>query len=251
MSDRIKLEIFDRKTGERRIEETSLPAEIGKSPGGPNRIVLAADRPTISRSHGRFERRGDELRFVDTSSNGTTVGAERIKGIECRIRPEDEITIEDYAIRVVVEQTIALKLTDMKLTQLADKRVAAGGACIVTRDVGAFALQRPDELDDSAGSTVLELSFDGAAVSIDPKAGADVPEIRINNRTVSLPARASPGDVILVGDNRIEVLRSGQEKIVCGNTSCHLMNDLPFEENCVWCGYYLAASGSFTRVTPP
>ena len=250
MSDGIKLEVHDHKTGVRRTEEADLPIEIGKSPGGPNRIILAADRQTISRSHGRLERHGADLTYIDTSSNGTTVGGQLIKGGQCRVDAGDLITIEDYAIRIVGQEAVTLKLTDAKLAQLSDIRVATDESCVVVGDGGSLSFRKGDADNGVSDAAILELSFDGAAFTVDSNLDADAPEILINNRAVNLPARASPGDVLLVGQDRIEVLRGGQEKIVCGNPSCHLLNDLPFEENCVWCGYYLAASGSFTRVTP-
>lgn len=250
MSNEIKLEIHDRKTGDRRIEEAELPVEIGKSPSGPSRIVLAADRQTVSRSHGRLELRDANLTYIDTSSNGTTVSGQLIKGGERRVGAGDLIAIEDYAIRILSQLAITLKLTDAKLAQLSDMRVGTDQSSVVTRVGDALALHKGDAGDGLSDTAILELSFDGAAVTVEAKNDADGLDVRINNRAVDLPAQASPGDVVSVGQNRIEILSVGQEKIVCGNPSCHLLNDLPFEENCVWCGYYLAASGSFTRVTP-
>ena len=76
--------------------------------------------------------------------------------------------------------------------------------------------------------------------------------VTVNNGPVrNARVEARPFDVIAIKGDRLELLQPNHEKIVCGNPECHLLNNLPFEENCTWCGYYLAASGSFTRVTLP
>ncbi len=249
MSDGIKLDIHDRKTGDRRIENTGLPVEIGKSPSGANGIVLGDDRPTVSRRHGRIERRGAELRYIDTSSNGTTIDGQLIKGGERTIEAGELIFIEDYAIQIVGQETVSLKCTDAQLAPLADLRIATDESCLVCQDGETFTLKKK-VADQDGADVVLEMSFDGAVFLVESRSDENAPEVRLNNRSVNLPARANLGDVVTIGANRIELLGGGQQKIVCGNPECHLLNDLPFEENCVWCGYYLAASGSFTRVTP-
>ena len=87
-----------------------------------------------------------------------------------------------------------------------------------------------------------------ALVVLDP---ALVTTLSVNRaRPPGATHQARLNDVVGLGADRFEILQPDMPKIVCGNPACHLLNDLPFEENCTWCGFYLAASGSFTRVTP-
>lgn len=247
MSERIKLEIHDRKSGDRHTHATALPVEFGKFPQGSNSIKLAPDRETISRSHGHIEQAADAFYYVDTSSNGSKVAGERIKNDKRRLKPGDVIEIEQYEITLLESHSLLLKMTSASLAPISELSIDADESCVVVDEGAAYALKpaAPSE------KPLAVLSSNGSRLNIVQPADAKSADIRINKRTVSLPAQASPGDVITIGPYRIEVLMRGQEKIVCGNPECHLLNDLPFEENCSWCGYYLAASGSFTRVTPP
>lgn len=247
MSESIKLEIHDRKSGERRSEAPLMPVELGKFPQGSSTIQFAPDRETISRSHGRIEQAADGIYYVDTSSNGSKVAGERIKKEKRRLKPGDVIEIEQYEITVLESHALALKLTDTNLSPISELSIEPDESRAVVQNGDALTL-KPAGADDEP---LALLSFNGSRLTVSQPEGATATDIRINNRTVSLPAQASPGDVIAIGQYRIEALLRGQEKIVCGNPECHLLNDLPYEENCVWCGYYLAASGSFTRVTPP
>ena len=247
MSERIKLEIYDRKSGDRHAHATALPVEFGKFPQGANAIKLAPDRETISRSHGRIEHSSDGIYYVDTSSNGSKVAGERIKNDKRPLKPGQVIEIEQYEITLLESHTLLLKMTSGSMAPIGELSVDADENCFVVDEGGAYAI-KPTAADVEP---LAMLSSNGSRLNVSQPSGAKTADIRINNRTVTLPAQASPGDVIAIGQYRIEVLMPGQEKIVCGNPECHLLNDLPFEENCSWCGYYLAASGSFTRVTPP
>ncbi len=247
MSERIKLEIHDRKSGDRQTQAVSMPVEFGKFPQSASAIKLAPDRETISRIHGHIEQAADGLYYVDTSSNGSKVAGERIKNDKRRLQPGDVIEIEQYEITLLESHALALKMTKASLAPISELSLDADESCVVVNEGGAYAL-KPAATDDEP---LALLNSNGSRLNISQPAGVKSANIRINNRTVTLPAQASPGDVIAIDNYRIEVLMRGKEKIVCGNPECHLLNDLPFEENCSWCGYYLAASGSFTRVTPP
>lgn len=253
MSDLIGLEIRDRKTGSSRVEMVQLPVDFGKSPSGPNVVKFPSDRETISRQHGRLHRGAEGFVYADTSSNGSSVAGERIKDAAKPVRVGDVIGIEDFEIRIVPTNDMVLKLTDDALAPIDELMMMPGSVCALERAGETWSLKSgADGSQDGVPSQpVLKLSFDGGRLTVEAGGGDAPSKILINNRAVSLPAKVSSGDVVAIEGKRLEVLSRGQEKIVCGNPECRLLNDLPFEENCIWCGFYLAASGSFTRVTPP
>jgi hypothetical protein len=253
MGDSIGLEIRDRRTGTVELRTVGLPVHFGKSPSGDNTVRFPSERDTISRQHGRLHREAGLLLYTDTSSNGSLVAGERIQNASLPVSTGQVIGIEDFEIRVIPSQDIVLKLTDGALALLGETVVAPGSRVAFVHENGVSSFRdilegQTGQVEDQVG---LCFSFDGTRLCLEAGDQADVSEVLVNNRNVSLPAKVSSGDVLLVDGNRIEVLSRGHDKIVCGNPDCRLLNDLPFEENCVWCGYYLAASGSFTRVTPP
>lgn len=253
MSEMIGLEVRDRKTGSTRVELVRLPVDFGKSPTGPNVIKFPSDRETISRQHGHLHRGPEGLVYVDKSSNGSSVAGERVKNAAKPVRVGDVIAIEDFEIRIIPTEDMVLKLTDDALAPIDELVVTPGSVCMLERTGKALSLKAGADVGQDGGtdSQILKLSFDGGRITLEAVGGDATPKILINNRAVELPAKALSGDVVAIEGMRLEVLSRGQEKIVCGNPECRLLNDLPFEENCIWCGFYLAASGSFTRVTPP
>lgn len=257
MSEMIGLEVRDRRTGSTRVELVQLPVDFGKSPTGPNVIKFPSDRETISRQHGHLHRTAEGLVYVDKSSNGSSVAGERIKNAAKPVRVGDVISIEDFEIRIIPTEDMVLKLTDDALAPVDELVVTPGSVCILHRSGKALSLKAGADVGQDGGTDaqvlnqILKLSFDGGRITLEAVGGDATPKILVNNRAVVLPAKVLSGDVVAIEGMRLEVLSRGQDKIVCGNPECRLLNDLPFEENCIWCGFYLAASGSFTRVTPP
>jgi pSer/pThr/pTyr-binding forkhead associated (FHA) protein len=252
MSSKIHVEIIDRSTGKRAVQLVSLPVEIGKQPTSQSCIRLDPTQVTISRVHGRIAASDDGgFVYTDSSSNGTTVDGTFVKGAERKFAVGDAIRIETFDLRIVELHSALIKHTDRNLKQIAEIRVAPGDAVLISRnDTGlTFA---PEGEGDGGDSAVGRLLFDGNFATLETDDKDLASQVLLNGHPPKhTPVEARVFDVMQFGGDRLELLRPDASKIVCGNPECHLLNDLPFEENCVWCGYYLAASGSFTRVTPP
>lgn len=259
MDARVEIEVVDRLTGVARIETCTLPVEIGKQPKATSNISLDSKYTTISRIHGTIEFSDGQYFFTDESSNGTTIGGETITGERREIVPGVAFQIENYNIRIVSSSPVLLKHTDQALKQFGEYGIDDVASYRIFRDGDHVRLEREvtgtqNETSGDGGDAALgRLRIRDAGVVLELNAAAEGdPEIRVNNAPVSgASIEVRVFDVIGIGADRIEVLQKGHNKIVCGNSECHLLNDLPYEENCVWCGYYLASSGSFTRVTPP
>lgn len=249
MGDTIQVEVIDRLTGERRVEQCRLPLEIGKKPDAENAILLDPKYRTVSRIHGRLEQRGSGLVYVDCSSNGTTVAGELVKGQDRPLSGGETLQIENYELRLLDITPLQVKHTGPNLLPRKELSLAPGRTVLVkATDAGLELVEGPEEMEGAAG----RLSYDGSRITLELLDPALVDAVTVNNGPVtSVYVEARPFDVIGIKGERLELLQPNHDKIVCGNPECHLLNDLPFEENCVWCGYYLAASGSFTRVTIP
>ena len=259
MSRVISLEVLDRLTGERRIERCGLPVEVGKQPEGEHRVTLAPHYHTVSRRHGRLEDEGGRLIYVDSSSNGSTIGGLLLKGGRRHLAKGDAIQIENYTIRVIEAAPLRIKHTTALLADLGDLTLSPGevvdiaatpaGLRMMVAPVGQAAGQ--GDVADSSQTPAARFTIGESGVAVEVLDPALVTTLSVNRaRPPGATHQARLKDVVGLGADRFEILQPDMPKIVCGNAACHLLNDLPFEENCTWCGFYLAASGSFTRVTP-
>lgn len=250
MGDRVQIEVIDRLTGERRVESRPLPLEIGKKPQADNHILLDPGYTTISRIHGRLEQRGSGLVYVDDSSNGTTVAGNLVKGGEVALKGGETIQIENYELRIVEATPLIVKHTGPNLQPRSQIMLEPGQSALIKTTETGIALAGAGE--EPVDGVLGRVTFDGAGVVLELEDPALVAEVKRNNGPVGgARVEARIFDVLSIRGDRLELMQPNHEKIVCGNPECHLLNDLPYEENCVWCGYYLAASGSFTRVTLP
>jgi len=250
MGDRVQVEVIDRLTGERRVENCPLPLEIGKKPQAQNHIQLDPRYTTVSRIHGRLEQRGPGLVYVDCSSNGTIVAGKHLKGAEVALSGGEAIQIENYELRLIKAVPLLVKHTGPNLRPRSEFAVEAGQSLLIKAADTSIALMEP--VGEESEGVAARLTFDGAAVVLEIEDPALAAGVKRNNSPISgTRVEARFFDVLSIRGDRLELLQPDHQKIVCGNPECHLLNDLPYEENCVWCGYYLAASGSFTRVTPP
>lgn len=249
MEDRVQVEVVDRLTGERRVESCPLPLEIGKKPQAENHILLDPRYTTISRIHGRLEKRDGGLVYVDCSSNGTRAGGKLLKGAEVTLTGDETIQIENYELRIIKSASLMVKQTGPNLQPRAEVTLEPGQSlAIKSKDRGIELVEGGADQEGVIG----RLTYDGAAIVLELDDAAGLSQVTRNNGPVSSPRiEARMFDVLAIRGDRLELLQPDHQKIVCGNPECHLLNDLPYEENCVWCGYYLAASGSFTRVTLP
>jgi FHA domain len=249
MGDTIQVEVVDRLTGARRVESCRLPLEIGKKPDAASHILLDAKYSTISRIHGRLEQRGAVLVYVDCSSNGTTIAGELLKGRDRELNGGETLQIENYDLRILDVVLLQVKHTSPNLLPRQELSLEPGKSVLVRNVDGTLALtEDPGEADGAAA----RLSYDGVSIVLELFEAELTQAVTVNNGPVrGARVEARPFDVIAIKGDRLELLQPNHEKIVCGNPECHLLNNLPFEENCTWCGYYLAASGSFTRVTLP
>lgn len=250
MGDRVQVEVIDRLTGERRVENCPLPLEIGKKPQAQNHIQLDPRYTTVSRIHGRLEQRGPDLVYVDCSSNGTIVGGKHLKGTEVALTGDEVIQIENYELRLIKAVQLLVKHTGPNLRPRSEFSLEPGESLLIRNTDSSIALMEP--VGPETDGVAARLSFDGAAIILEIDDPALAAEVKRNNSPITgTRVEARVFDVLSIRGDRLELLQPNHQKIVCGNPECHLLNDLPYEENCVWCGYYLAASGSFTRVTPP
>lgn len=150
-------------------------------------------------------------------------------------------------MRLIAVMPLHIKHTGPNLLSRAELSLPPGQTLLVRKFDGGIALAEGEPQEAGA-----RISYDGSAVVLELLDSSLVGAVTVNNATVTgVRIEAQPFDVIAIGGERLELLQPDHEKIVCGNSECHLLNDLPYEENCKWCGYYLAASGSFTRVTLP
>lgn len=249
MGDTVQVEVVDRLTGERRVDLCRLPLEIGKKPESENAVWLDAKYRTVSRIHGRLERRGANLVYIDCSSNGTRVAGRIVKGEEHALQDEQTLQIENYELRILDVAPILIKHTNPSLLPRQEVFLEPGSFLFVhTTETGIELVKAAEEPDGAAG----RITYDGSRITFELSDPALANATTLNNAPVhTAKTEGRPFDVIAIKGDRLELLLPNEEKIVCGNPGCHLLNDLPFEENCTWCGYYLAASGSFTRVTLP
>jgi FHA domain len=249
MGDHIEVEVIDQLTGERRVESCELPLEIGKKPEAPNRILLDSKYRTISRIHGRLEQRGPQLVYTDCSSNGTRIGGDLLKGQDRPLTGSEALQIENYTLRLIQATPLLIKHTSANLIARAELSLVPGRSLLVRKSNGTIELVDGEQDEQGAAGRIR---YDGGVIILDLLDPSLLDALKVNNAPVpSGHVEAQPFDVIAIGGERLELLQPDHDKIVCGNPECHLLNDLPFEENCKWCGYYLAASGSFTRVTLP
>jgi hypothetical protein len=249
MGDTIQIEVLDRLTGERRVEQCRLPLEIGKKPEAEHAILLDPKYQTISRIHGRLERRGATVVYMDCSSNGTRVAGQLLKGGDVVLEGGETLQIENYELRLLDTVVLQIKHTGPNLLSRKELSLEPGQSLLVKRADTGIELA---EGADAGGDAIGRLTYDGSGITLELRDPALVGAVTVNNGPVrNVRVEARPFDVIGIMGDRLELLQPDHQKIVCGNPECHLLNDLPFEENCTWCGYYLAASGSFTRVTLP
>lgn len=250
MDDRVQVEVTDRLTGERRVENCPLPLEIGKKPQAENHILLDARYATISRVHGRLERRGQGLVYIDESSNGTTIAGKLVKGAERALKGGEAIQIENYELRIIEAVPLLVKHTGPNLQPRGEFSLAPGSSLLITTTDTAVEVKEPD--GEGSDGVAGRLTYDGAHVVLELNEPELVALVKRNNGPIKdVRVEANMFDVLAIRGDRLELLQPNHQKIVCGNPECHLLNELPYEENCIWCGYYLAASGSFTRVTLP
>lgn len=250
MGGSIQIEVVDRLTGERRVEDCRLPLEIGKKPEAANHIQLDPKYRTVSRVHGRLEQRDNGLVYVDCSSNGTTIAGRLLKGEERALKGGETLKIENYDLYILDSAPLLVKHTAPTMVPRGEFALPPGKLMHLSVDADGVHLAEAET--EGEGQVAAILSFDGSHVILDIQDADLVEAVTLNNGPVTgMHVEARPFDVIGVRGDRLELLKPDHDKIVCGNPDCHLLNDLPYEENCTWCGYYLAASGSFTRVTPP
>jgi FHA domain len=249
MGRKVHIEVFDRLTGERNVAEYELPIEIGKQPTTTEAITLDPKYQTISRIHGLIEERGQDIVYTDCSSNGTTIAGLVIKGAPHRLERSDIIGIENYNLRLVELVPIVVKHTGPALEDISHIHLVPGQSMLLTRNEGSLNLMIGEDAGD--GEIVARGKSDSTGIAFEVLDEQLLATFSVNKALVhSAKANTKLFDVVSIGGDRFELLTHGHEKIICGNPDCNLLNDLPFEENCIWCGYYLAAAGGFTRVTP-
>lgn len=250
MGQSLHVEIYDRSNGSRTIQVCEAPFEIGKQPQTASAIRLDPSQVTISRVHGRVETTGDTIVYTDSSSNGSTVAGTFLKGKGQPVAYGDVIKIENYELRILEVRPVLIKHTAANLDVLGEQDIEPGGSLVLAKTDKLVLL--PDTPEANEKPVVGRIHSDGITITIELYEAGAMAKVKVNKHLSSdSPVSAKVDDVFEIDGDRFEVLRRDQKKIVCGNAACHLLNDLPFEENCVWCGHYLAASGSFTRVTLP
>lgn len=250
MGQSLHVEIYDRSNGSRTVQVCDAPFEIGKQPQTASAIRLDPNQVTISRVHGRIELTGDVIVYTDSSSNGSTVAGTFLKGKGQAVSYGDVIKIENYELRILEVRAVLIKHTTAGLDVLGEQEIDPGGSLVLTKTDKLSLL--PDTPEANEQPVIGRIHSDGITVTIELyDTGAQTSTVVNKHQSQDGPVSAKVDDVVEINGDRFEILRRDQKKIVCGNAACHLLNDLPFEENCDWCGHYLAASGSFTRVTLP
>ncbi|MEM9027574.1 MAG: FHA domain-containing protein [Pseudomonadota bacterium] len=266
MSRSLLIELHDRLTGEKRLERHELPVDIGKEPPSGHGIVLDAKYKTISRHHGTLSDENGRLIYRDCSSNGTLIGDTRLKGGRREVSSRDIIRIENYNLRIAEQKVVLIRQTLLDLHEIGESRMSQETSLVLRMtDHGPrlFApedqkpgqsedLQAPDEAEtaDAPDDRALaDFALDDGKLIIRVHNQTLVETFRINGADVHVnDASASLFDVVELAGQRFEYLEPGHHKIVCGNPSCHLLNDPPFTQNCKWCGHDLVASGSISRL---
>lgn len=242
-----RIELYDLAARKKSARPYSFPIEIGRQPEGPETIQLAAKYGKISRRHGRIERRNDQFVFVDTSSNGTLVSGKHINQAERVFQAGDAIEIENYRIRILGEP-IVLKHTSSSLEELEEISTTIGDNVIIALHRGRIEIAHIEDRSDIKTENVLiELRVESNFIRAQIRNPNPSPSITINNHPIDGGETALKlFDVLQLEGNRFEVLDPSQRKIICGNSTCQLINSPPFENNCKWCGHHLAYG--YTRV---
>lgn len=246
----IFVHIFNRKLGDDRQVSVELPVSIGRDPG--NAIVLDIDDERYSRWHAEIQRARGGLELKDKSKNGTKIGSRTLKQEAAPLADEGRFAIFDYEFAVMLPAELQLIL------------VGAGDAAreahVLTADEGLFIIAdksgarieratRDKGVSKSAlaGKTALLCYLDGDKPVLANLGEAPGDEVQLNNAYLgSKPVYLQPYDVIFAGAARVEIHPVGRKARVCGNATCGLLNPDKLEENCRWCGDYLA--NSVTRI---
>lgn len=246
MTGRLLIEIEDRLLGEAFVVACTPPVRIGKQNGVGNAILLDKSHETISRSHGVIDMLQGRLSYTDVSSNGSRVDGKHV--LRSSVTLSDPFTIEigPCLLRPARIAPYVLVATNDKLAEIGRAELLPGrGLAII--DAGlqiAFGdLNRWSQRQSTPALQVI-LS-DGA-----PQAMLDG-RLAVTRNRARLPEGVSAlagGDVLGIGDKRIEILAPGESYSLCSNSACHLLNAHAAEANCRWCGYHLAASGAVSRV---
>lgn len=249
MGQRVYIEVFDRITGEKYIAHGVLPLQIGKKPESENHICLDPKYETISRVHGLLKAEDDHLLFIDQSSNGTLVNGVFLRDSASRVSKKDIIQIENYNLRLVDFAPFIIKHTLPDLSEVSELAITAGLEAEIALVEGGMKLRNPVQTMPEESTKILRIWFEEQNIYCEQTQSSSDNIVILNKAVVPEGAfKVNPFDVLEIDGQRFEFLTPDEPKIVCGNVSCHLLNELDFEENCKWCGYHLAGAGGLTRV---
>lgn len=247
MTGKLFIEVVDRSLGETFVVACTPPVRIGKQSGIGNAILLDRSHETVSRSHGVIEMHNGRYAYTDVSSNGSRIdGAPILRG---RVSLSDMFSIEigPCLLRPVHTHPFVLVVTDLRLNEIGRAELLPGRGLAIVEASGKVAFADLNRWSQRQSAAALRLSLSHGA----PQIMLDSGQIEVTLNRGRLPAGASPlsrGDVLGIGDKRIEILKPGENYSLCNNSACNLLNPNNAEANCRWCGYHLAASGAVSRV---
>ncbi len=248
MSKRIFIEVKDNLTKERFVSACNLPVQIGKKPNVGNTILLDAKYRTISRIHGFIKEDTKGFVYYDQSANGSYVNEHFVHNQKVRFDKDDLLKIENYHIRLIKADPLTIFQTDQRLSKISEKHLLPGKGFAIRQDGDKIQLVDLNLYsgDDRRDIVRLYMRDDKIHCEVNPSYKSEI----ILNKSPQSKGKIvlNPFDVLEIDKFRFEILRPGEPKLVCGNTTCHLLNPLSYEENCRWCGRHLTAAGGQTRI---
>lgn len=245
MDEKIYISVRDRQRGDAFVTSITLPASIGKQSGAGNAILLAADYPAISRRHGSIERTAGRLVYRDTSTNGSRVDGQPVRGASMPLGDRFEIEIGPYLLSRIEARPFSLLLTDGSRTELERRDLLEGHGVGVRELAGRLTLTDLNRWSERERTQSIQIRVAGGEIRLGAAGGAT----KINRRALQKESEGiAPGDVIEHAGHRIEVLGPGVTYSVCGNTACQLLNSHTSEGSCRWCGFHLSSTGAISRV---
>jgi hypothetical protein len=242
----IEIEILDRLSHAKFVIFRSVPAIIGRNDFFSDRTANAGkDTKAISRSHFTIEQRQSGIQLRDHSRNGCTVDGRTIHNAAAPLSPASVIAIGRYELRVRPFSSLVVKQTSPALVDISEIALSAGQTVLLTTDGSNVRIVD----HDPSVPAILVLTESSGFIHCRKGDDATKHPLTVNKKAiVEEEFKLALRDVLASPGARFEIHKSDRASIVCGNPECRLLNEPVFENNCIWCGYHLAAGGGLSRI---
>lgn len=218
-----------------------LPIEIGREVE-ESRNGFRLDYSKVSRLHATIRRGTNGCVISDESSNGTYVNGIRLqKGQSLTLSASQSIKISIFGIEVISGVGSGFYIRWEESGQYLKCPIYFGHPIVLGRDPKQATLVL-NGLDRKASSkhAMISLNSNGTLAL---KNWSDLNPVLINNLKELSPGGETTcqiGDVLYVGNKRIQLLHSEHKMMECSNDGCGLLSTYNRESECRWCGNHLS-----------